>query len=134
MKKLLVLSIFFILLMIFTATVNATNEFEFGPMFIALKSHMNNLDIEDSVATCTGSARCSDDYSVRITLYLERYVNNKWTPTNIWDGDKGIYSSVNKTAIVSSDYRYRLKSVAVVYDENNKVVESPVLYSDIVSN
>ena len=134
MKKLSILSIFFILLMVFTITVNTVDGFELNPMFIALKSHTNNLDIGGSIATCIGSARCSDGYTVRITVYLQRYINNSWTTINNWSGDKDIYSFVNETSTVSSGYKYRVKSVATVYDNNNNVIEAPVLYSDVVEN
>ncbi len=134
MKKLFVLSIFFILLMVFTITVNASDEFEISPMFIALKTHINYLDIEDDTATCTGSARCLNSHSVQLTLYLERYTGNGWTTVRKWDGDKDMYSYVNKTVNVSSDTKYRVKSIATVYDGNDKIVESPVLYSDVISN
>ncbi len=134
MKKLFILSIFFLLLMVFTTTVNATAESELSPMFIALKTHANSLDIEGSVATCTGFATCSDSYSVRISLYLEIYSNNRWTAVNSWNGSKDIYSNVNKTATVTTGNLYRVRSVATVYDENNKIVESPVVYSKVVGN
>lgn len=135
MKKLFILSIFFILLMVFATTVNAADESEISPMFVALKTHINNLEIEGSVATCTGFATCSDGYSVRISLYLERYTNNSWTTVSSWNGSKDIYSNVNKTATVTSGNLYRVRSVATVYDENNKIVESPVIYSKaVVSN
>lgn len=134
MKKLIVLSIFFILLMVFTITANASDEFEISPMFIALKIHTNYLDIEDDIATCTGSARCLNSHSLQLTLYLERYTGNGWTTVRRWDGDKDVYSYVNETITVSSDYNYRVKSIATVYDENNKIVEAPVLYSNVVSN
>ena len=133
-EKLFALSIFFILLMVFPITVNAVDESDYSPMFIALISHINNLNIEGSAAACTGSASCSNGYSVKISLYLERYVNNRWTTVSSWNGDKDIYSYVNETITVSSDYNYRVKSVATVYDENNKIVEAPVLYSNVVIN
>lgn len=134
MKKLFMLSIFFILLMVFTVTVSASEEFEISPMFIALKNHANNLSIEDDIATCTGSAMCLNSHSVQLTLYLERYTGYGWTTVHKWDGDKDMYSYVNKSVSVSADNRYRVKSIATVYDENNKIVESPVLYSDVISN
>jgi len=134
MKKLFVLSIFFILLMVFTITVNASDEFEISPMFIALKTHTNNLDIEDNIATCIGSAMCLNSHSVQLTLYLERYTGNGWTTVRRWDGDKDMYSYVNETITVSSGYNYRVKSIATVYDKNNKVVEAPFLYSNLVIN
>ncbi len=87
-------------------------------MFIALKTHINNLDIEDSIVICTGSARCSNGYTVRISLYLESYSNKQWITVDNWNGSKDIYSSVNKTATVPSGNIYRVRRVATVYDEN----------------
>jgi hypothetical protein len=120
--------------MVFTITVNASDEFEISPMFIALKTHTNNLDIEDNIATCIGSAMCLNSHSVQLTLYLERYTGNGWTTVRRWDGDKDMYSYVNETITVSSGYNYRVKSIATVYDKNNKVVEAPFLYSNLVIN
>ena len=134
MKKLFALSIFFILLMVLTINVNASDEFEISPMFIALKTHKNYLDIRDDIAACTGSAMCLNSHSVQLTLYLERDTGNGWTTVRRWDGDKDIYSHVNETITVSSDSNYRVKSIATVYNENNKIGEAPVLYSDVVSN
>ena len=134
MRKLSVLSIFFIIFLLFTITLNSVEGHEISPNFIALKSHINNLKIENNTATCTGSATCLNNYTVKITVYLERYVNNNWISVNNWSGDKDIYSYVNKTSSVSSGYKYRVKSIATVYDKNNNVVENPVLYSDVVDN
>lgn len=135
MKKLFILSIFLILLMVFTTTVNASATPELSPMFIALKTHTNGLDIEGSLATCTGVATCYDGYTVRMSLYLEGYINNRWTTVSSWNGSKDIYSIVNKTSTVTSGNIYRVRSVATVYDENNKIVEAPVIYSKVaVSN
>ncbi|WP_313165090.1 hypothetical protein [Sedimentibacter sp.] len=134
MKKLSILSIFFLLLTLFTVTLNSVEGYEFSPQFIALERHKCNLSIDGDNAIAVGDAVCSDGYTVKITLYLQRYSNNNWTSINNWSGDKDIYSYVNATSTVSYGYKYRVKSIATVYDENNNVVEIPVLYSDVVEN
>lgn len=134
MKKLFILSIFFIAAIVFTISVNSAEGSEFGPAFIALEKHKCDLSIENGIATVTGSANCSYGYKVRITVYLQRYINDNWNTTDSWIGDKGIYSYVNETAAVSSGYEYRVKSVAVVYDSDNNIIEAPVLYSEVVEN
>ncbi|MGD9569269.1 MAG: hypothetical protein AB7V48_13340 [Sedimentibacter sp.] len=134
MKKLFILSLFFITVVVFTASINPVEGYEFSPTFIALETHKCSLKINDNVATANGSAICSDGYSVRITVYLQRYFNSSWTTIDSWSGDKDIYSFVNETSAVSSGYKYRVKSVATVYDNNNNVIEAPVLYSDVVEN
>lgn len=125
MKKLSILSIFFILLMVFTITVNSVEGYEFSPTFIALERHKCDLNINNGIASSTGDAMCSDGYTVRITIYLQRYINNSWATINSWNGDKDIYSFVNEISAVSYGYKYRVKSVATVYDNN--VIEAPVL-------
>lgn len=134
MKKLSILSIFFIMVIVFTASLNLVEGYEFSPTFIALESHKCDLSIENGSAKANGSAMCSDGYTVRITVYLQRYTNNSWITIDNWTGDKDIYSFVNETSTVSSGYKYRTKSIATVYDNNNNVIEAPVLYSDVVEN
>ncbi|WP_313345893.1 hypothetical protein [Sedimentibacter sp.] len=107
MKKLSILSIFFIILMLFTVTLNSVEGYEISPAFIAFERHKCDLSINNGIAKANGSAMCSDGYTVKITLYLQRYVNNNWTSINNWSGDKDIYSYVNETSTVSSGYKYR---------------------------
>lgn len=118
----------------FTIPLNSVEGYELSPTFIALESHKCDLKINNNVATSNSSAMCSDGYTVRITVYLQRYINNSWTTIDNWNGYKDIYSFVNETSAVSSGYKYRVKSVATVYDKNNNVIEAPVLYSDVVEN
>ncbi len=91
MKKLSILSIFFIAVIVFTASLNLVEGYEFSPTFIALERHKCDLSIEN------GSAMCYDGYTVRVTVYLQRYINSSWSTINNWTGDKDIYSFVNET-------------------------------------
>ena len=134
MKKLSILSIFFVFLMLLTVTINSVEGHEISPQFIALERHKCDLSIENNIAKSIGSAMCYDGYKVKITLYLQKYINNSWTSINNWSGDKDTYSYVNETYTVSSGYKYRVKSIATVYDKTNNVIEAPVLYSDVIEN
>lgn len=134
MRKLSILSIFFIILMVFSISLNSVEGYEITPTFIALERHKCDLSIENGIATANGSAMCSDGYTVKITLYLQRYINNSWTSVNNWSGDKDLYSYVNESSTVSFNYKYRVKSIATVYDKDNNVIETPVLYSNVVEN
>lgn len=139
MKKTSVLLIFCLTFVFLFAPLNSVSgetviQHEVTPMFIGLVTQISDLSIEDNVATARAMASCSSNYSVRVTAYLQRYVNGGWSTVNSWTGSKGYISSVNKEATVSSGYVYRVRSVATVYDSDDKIVETVGLISQIVSN
>jgi hypothetical protein len=132
MKKISVLFVFLTLLLTFTVITNSVEGIELNPAYIALESHQCNFNIDKGIAALAGDAKCSNCYKVKLTLYLQRYANNSWVNIDSWSGNKDIYSYVNETSTVSSGYTYRVKSVAIVYDKNNKIIEESTLYSKTI--
>ena len=69
---------------------------------------------------------------VRMSNYLQRYLNGAWTTVNSWNQTTGGTSaSWSKTYYVSSGYSYRLRTYFYMYD-GSTIIESTSATSNSV--
>lgn len=109
-----------------------TYDSEITPMWSMIMNVSNGLEINSGkalmfsrIAGYSGQVR-----SIRISAYLQRYVNGTWVTVKNWIQDyEGSSALWTKSWYVNKGYYYRLKTYFYVY--NNGSQESTVLISGV---
>ena len=102
-----------------------------SPRFIAINAFATELSISSGgLATCEGTVTVSSGHTCDATLEMQRKEGSTWRTIKTWTSS-GRANSFNKSYYVVSDYSYRLKLTADVYNSNGTLVESSYIYSTV---
>lgn len=95
------------------------------PYYDATSRITASLTISSSgLASCGGTIRLSDsDCYANLTLQLQRYTSNGWSPVYTWTESDA--TNISGLRYVTSGYYYRVICNANVYTSSGTYVESP---------
>ena len=110
---------------------NAT--YEASPRYEQILTFYFTPTIEGHYASCSARVSTKSPYTADITVELQRY-DGGWFTENQWSDRRGGSAAVNGVKhYILSDYTYRFKGTANVYDSSGNLLESDVRYSSNMS-
>lgn len=140
MKKTItvILSMFILFSFLTVATADSpySSESVTSYRYIGLYNASTNLSITGNTARCNGSAFAkSPNYSLKVTLSLQKSMNGSWSTIVSWKGTGTGYVGVvlSETSSGLSSGTYRCKMYVRVYDSNGIFVESSTVFSQTCS-
>lgn len=106
---------------------------EVSPRYSKITAFTFTPNIEGHYASCSAKVSTKSSYTAEVVVEIQRQ-DGGWYTDNRWSDRYNAFAAVNAVQhYIRSNYTYRFKVTANIYDSNGELLESDVRYSSNMS-